>query len=420
MSTPLFELIEDEPASAAVTVAPQPLSVTELTFNIKSKIESNFSNVWIVGQVSNLSLPRSGHVYLTLKDENAQLPAVVWKSTMSKLRFRIKDGMEIVCRGRLDVYPPQGKYQMIVSEMDPKGIGSLEFAFRQLHERLSAAGLFEPSRKKPLPKMIQNVAVITSLSGAAIRDFLQVLGRRTRRVNVLILPVTVQGGGAAQEIADAIRTVHRIARDRPVDCIVVTRGGGSTEDLWAFNEEVLVRAVAASRIPVVSGVGHEIDVTLCDLAADVRALTPSEAAERIAPEDGELLRRLRQIEQRLEDLLEKRFRISRDRLHFLERHPVLIRPERIIEDRRRNVDLFEERLEHLIDRRIQIATEKLTLATASLEALSPLAILARGYSLTETADGKRLRSIREINNHDKIRTRVIDGFFESIVIKEES
>jgi exodeoxyribonuclease VII large subunit len=420
--TPFFDFDEakqtpvEEQQSVLQTVPQEPISVTELTFRLKELIELNFVNIEVVGQISNLTQPRSGHIYLTLKDEESQLPAVIWKSTVSKFRFKIQDGMEVICRGRLDVYPPQGKYQMIVSGLEPKGMGSLELAFRQLHDKLSALGFFEPSHKKPLPRVIQNVALITSPSGAAVRDFLQVLGRRTKRVNVLIIPVRVQGDGAAREIAEAVQRVHRIALQRPVDCIVVTRGGGSREDLWAFNEEILIRSIAASKIPVVSGVGHEIDVTLCDLAADVRALTPSEAAERIAPEDAELSRGLLQIQRQLDDLWEKRLRFCRDRLSFLEKQSALVLPERIIENRRRAVDLFEERLERSIDYRIQAAVQKFGKTATALNALSPLSVLARGYSLTETETGHRIQNIDEIKNGDHIRTRLSNGILKSVVI----
>lgn len=407
----------DTPGSKVDASGSKPLTVAELTLKVKNAVESGFRDVWVVGQISNLSQPRSGHIYLTLKDPDAQLPAVVWKTTASRLRFGLKDGMEVICRGRLDVYPPQGKYQMVVTEMEPKGIGALELAFRQLHDKLARLGLFDPARKKPLPRNIRQVALITSPSGAAIRDFLQVLGRRTRQIDVLVVPVQVQGAGTAEQIAAVIRNVHRIAEYRPIDCIVVTRGGGSREDLWAFNEEPLVRAVAESTIPVVSGVGHEIDVTLCDLAADVRALTPSEAAERLAPEDAELSRNLLQLQRRIEDSLEKRLRLCRDRLRFVENHPAMLRPLRMVEDRRRTVDLAEERFERAMQYRMQIFSDRLGKNAAALEVLSPLAILARGYSLTEDAEGNRIRSVDDVQLDHLIKTRLADGIVESIVKK---
>ncbi len=418
MATSLFDFENTASADTpAAKTAAAPLTVFDLTRKIKDNLETNFADFRVVGQVSNLSRAGSGHVYLTLKDEHAQLPAVLWKSVAGKLRFKITAGMEVVCRGRLDVYPPQGKYQMIVSEVEPQGVGSLELAFRQLYEKLAGEGLFDKARKKPLPRFIKTVAVITSPSGAAVRDFLQVLGRRTRQVDVLIVPVRVQGDGAAREMAEAIQTVHQIARKKAIDCIVVTRGGGSVEDLWAFNEEILVRAVAASRIPIVCGVGHEIDVTLCDSAADVRALTPSEAAERIAPEDAELVRNLEMLRRRLEDAVERRLQRYRDKYHHFENHPTLTRPERMIENRNRMVDLCEERLNRALDRRVQGATEKLAQAAAALDARNPLAILARGYTLTETETGLRIRHPDDVSHGQAIRTRLADGMIESIVRK---
>jgi exodeoxyribonuclease VII large subunit len=417
-ATPLFDFAETLDKTLAEmpiempTVLAVPLSVTELTLCIKEELESKFDSVWVVGQVSNLTYHRSGHVYLTLKDNDSQLSATIWKSNAAKLRFQIKDGMELVCRGRLAVYPPQGKYQLSINEAEPKGIGAPELAFRQLHDKLAKLGLFDPNRKKPLPKAIRRVGVITSPTGAALRDFLQVLGRRTQLVDVLLLPVPVQGDGAAAKIAEAIRTANQLGN---MDCLVVTRGGGSIEDLWAFNEEVLVRAVADSVLPIVSGVGHEIDTTLCDLAADVRAATPSEAAERIAPEDAERSRELLQLRRRLEDLTERKLRIYADKLQFFEKHPAFVRPERIIEDRFRNADLYEERLERTLDRRMLSAAEQLGKLSAALDALSPLAVLGRGYTLTEAASGSRLRSVSDVSFGNTIRTRLDDGVLESVV-----
>ena len=388
-----------------------PLTVTALTRQVQALIETEFESVWIVGQVSNVTYHRSGHVYLTLKDEGAQLPAVIWKTTAMRLKFKLNEGMEIVCRGRLTVFPPHGKYQMVIDELQPKGIGTLELAFQQLRQKLNAEGLFQPTRKKPLPETIRRVAVITSPTGAAVKDFLQILTRRTKLIDVLIVPTAVQGDGAAEEIAEALRNVNRW---NDIDCIVVTRGGGSIEDLWAFNEEVLVRAVAASAIPVVSGVGHEIDVTLCDFAADIRAATPSEAAERISKEDAHRHKELVQINRRMNDLIERRLRIASEKLKSVTKHPAFRRPEQIIEARRYRLGLCEERLDRAMDRRLQRATERLSKASASLEALSPLSILSRGYTLTETAEGRLIRRVSEVKLGDTIRTRFTDGVIESI------
>lgn len=390
----------------------RPLTISELTLRIKGAIERDFSEILVLGEISNLTTPRSGHVYLSLKDDSAQLPCVAWKNTVSRLNFKLQNGMEIIARGRLEVYPPQGKYQMILTHLEPKGIGVLELAFRELRAKLAAEGLFDPSKKRPIPPWIRTVAVLTSPSGAALRDFLQVLGRRTRRVDVRIVPVKVQGEGAAEEIAHAIGEVNRL---RWADCIVITRGGGSAEDLWAFNEEPLVRAVAGSVLPTISAVGHEIDVSLCDLAADLRALTPSEAAERIAPEDSRLYQNLEQYRRFLEDRIERHLALRKDRISALLLHPGLKRPERFVEDRRRPVDLLEQALDRNTDQLLDRFRQNLAKHAASLQALSPLSIFERGYSITKKADGTLLRSTRELQIDETLYTRLKDGTIRSTV-----
>ncbi len=244
------------------------LSVSQLTAEIKDLLESAYPEVWVSGEISNFSRPQSGHCYFTLKDDEAQIRAVMWRMTAARVRFDLEDGLEVVCRGALDVYAPRGSYQLVVQQIEPKGLGALEQALRKLRARLAAEGLFDPGRKRPLPRFPRRIAVVTSPTGAAVRDFLEVLRRRWRGADVLVVPVRVQGEGSAAEIAAAIQMVNRLAT--PVDVLVVARGGGSLEDLWSFNEEIVVRAIHASQVPVVSGVGHEIDVTLADLVADVR------------------------------------------------------------------------------------------------------------------------------------------------------
>ncbi len=244
------------------------LSVSQLTAQIKGLVEQSFPGVWVAGEVSNFSRPQSGHCYFTLKDEKAQIRAVMWRGTATKLNFDMTDGLELVCHGRLDVYAPRGSYQLVVDQAHPQGVGSLELALRQLREKLAGEGLFDPARKRPLPKFPKRIGFVTSPTGAAIRDFLEVLRRRWTGVEVFVIPARVQGDGAAAEIAAGIRTANQISPS--LDVLVVGRGGGSLEDLWAFNEEPVVRAVAASRLPTVTAVGHEIDVSLSDLAADIR------------------------------------------------------------------------------------------------------------------------------------------------------
>ena len=274
--------IDDELYSPSRTSpADRVLSVSELTGSIKALLEGEFPSVWVSGEISNFSRPGSGHCYLTLKDDAAQIRAVLWRSAASRVRFDLHDGLEVLCQGSLDVYAPRGSYQLVIEQIEPRGVGALEQALRKLRERLAAEGLFAAERKRPLPRFPRRIAFVTSPTGAAVRDFLEVIRRRWHGVHVLVVPVRVQGDGAAEEIAAGVALVNRLAVE--VDVLVVGRGGGSLEDLWAFNEEVVVRAIHASRIPVVSAVGHEIDVTLSDLVADVRALTPSEAAERIVP-----------------------------------------------------------------------------------------------------------------------------------------
>ena len=388
--------------------AQRPLSVWELTAQIKDLLESAFPEVWVAGEISNFARPQSGHCYLTLKDDRAQMRAVMWRGAAVRVKFDMQDGLEVICRGHLDLYAPRGSYQLVIEDILPRGMGALELALRQLREKLAREGLFDPARKRPLPAFVRRVAVVTSPTGAAIRDFLQVLGRRWRGTDVLIVPVRVQGDGAAAEIAAAIETVNQFTS--PVDCLVVTRGGGSMEDLWAFNEEPVVRAIAASKIPVISAVGHEIDVTLSDLAADVRALTPSEAAELIAPSAEELVAQLRQVEQRMASALRWRATSARSRLDTVTRHAIFRRPHQRIFELSRRLDELDARLLRAVRGLVVTARQKTATAAGQLESLSPLAVLGRGYSLTQrTADGHVIRHAAELSPGEQITTRFADG-----------
>lgn len=413
-------MADDQPESMShADAAPQDeavLSVSELTSQIKFLLDQAFGSVWVSGEMSDLARPRSGHCYFTLKDESAQIAAVMWRGVASRLRFDLHDGLEVVCRGHLDVYAPRGKYQLIVDEIEPRGIGSLELALRQLHEKLSREGLFDPARKRPIPRFSRRIAVVTSPTGAAIRDFLEVLRRRWRGVDVLVVPTRVQGDGAAQEIAAAIQLVNRLAK--PVDCLVVTRGGGSLEDLWAFNEEVVVRAIHASRVPVISGVGHEIDVTLCDLVADVRALTPSEAAERVAPAAEEIAHLLRQYHGRLTASLRARAARARRELDTLAGHRVFRRPFERIHDAMRRLDEFESRAGRAVRHRLEQLRHQTQALAGQLDSLSPVGVLARGYSLTQrVSDGRLIRDARDLSPGDELDTRFAQGHVRSRVEK---
>jgi exodeoxyribonuclease VII large subunit len=399
---------DDLYSTAADPATERVLSVSELTDQIKGVLEGQFPAVWVSGEISNFSRPQSGHCYLTLKDDTAQIRAVLWRTAASRVRVELHDGLEVICRGQLDVYAPRGSYQLVIQQLELKGLGALELALRKLRERLAAEGLFEPARKKPLPKFPRRIAFVTSPTGAAIRDFLEVLRRRWRGVDVLIVPVRVQGEGAAEEIAAGIALVNRLAE--PVDVLVVGRGGGSLEDLWAFNEEIVVRAIFASRIPVVSAVGHEIDVTLSDLVADVRALTPSEAAERVVPAADEVMAFLRRQEQRLAGALRARASAARARLDALAGCRVFRRPLERVQLLERLLDDLDARTRRAIARRVETADNLVAAHAGRLESLSPLAVLGRGYSMTSRAsDGQLVRSTRQVAAGESLRTRLADG-----------
>jgi exodeoxyribonuclease VII large subunit len=384
------------------------LSVGELTDQIKGLVEGTFSGVWVSGEISNLSRPQSGHYYLTLKDDRAQLRAVVWRTAAARLRFELEDGLEVICQGDLDVYAPRGSYQLVVRQIEPKGIGALELALRKLRERLAAEGLFDAARKRSLPRFPQRIAFVTSPTGAAIRDFLEVLRRRWRGAHVLVVPTRVQGEGVSREIAAAIDAVNRLPL--AIDCLVVGRGGGSLEDLWAFNEEPVVRAIHASRIPVISAVGHEIDVTLSDLVADLRALTPSEAAERVAPAAEELSAALAVCRRRMTGALRGMAASARGRLEAIRARRAFRRPFDRVHDLLQRLDEISLRTGRHIRRRVQQSEHRLGAMAARLESLSPLAVLGRGYSLTRrTSDGRLVLDARELAVGQQITTRFASG-----------
>lgn len=390
------------------TPADRVWSVSELTAQIKDLLEGRFQSVWVSGEISNFSRPQSGHCYFTLKDDKAQIRAVLWRTSALRLKFELEDGIEVVCQGDLDVYAPRGSYQLVVRAIEPKGIGALELALRKLKEKLAAEGLFDAARKRPLPRFPRRVAFVTSPTGAAVRDFLEVLRRRWKGVDVLVVPTRVQGDGAALEIAAAIEMVNRL--NQPVDCLVVGRGGGSLEDLWAFNEEPVVRAIHASRIPVVSAVGHEIDVTLADLAADVRALTPSEAAELTVPDADEIGAALRRQQQRLLLALRRRASLSRTRLDWLAARRAFRKPFEVVHGHERRLDELSSRSTRALRQRLTAARRRLDGYAAQLASLSPLGVLGRGYSLTHRLpDGRLIADAAALSPGDQISTRFAAG-----------
>lgn len=390
-------------------------TVTELNQDLRRSLQAAFPSVWVVGEIGDLARPRSGHVYLTLKDHDAQLRSILWRSTAARLKFELEEGMEVVCEGQIDVYPARGTYQLIIRKVEPKGIGALQLAFHQLRERLENEGLFAAERKRPLPRFAKRVTVITSPTGAAVHDFLKVHRRRWSETEFLIIPTRVQGAEAAEEIVDAIQLAQQL--HPPPEVIVLTRGGGSLEDLWCFNEESVVREVAAANIPIVSAVGHEIDITLCDLAADVRALTPSEAAERLSPSREDLIQLLNRTSRHVKHLLVRRLQWSRERVEQLANRPVLVDPTRMIRDLTRRVDDGEERLNQQIKARFQRLNQTIAQYAGTLEALSPLKVLQRGFSVTQASQTKSvLRSVQQVSVGDRIATRLADGHIHSQVV----
>jgi exodeoxyribonuclease VII large subunit len=362
----------------------KPKSVTQLTREIKHLVEGEIGLQWVTGEVSNCRPARSGHVYFTLKDQNSQIAAVVWRLTAERLKFQVKDGMEVVAMGPVEVYAARGSYQLIVNQLMPKGVGALETALRQLKEKLEKEGLFEQERKRPIPRIPKRIALITSPTGAAVKDMLQVITRRWPAARIIIMPVAVQGDAAASQIAYALRNVHRIP---DVDVVVTGRGGGSLEDLWAFNEEPVARAIAECPIPVVSAVGHEIDVSIADLVADVRALTPSEAGELVVPSRDELFAELTSLQDRLVTGLRRKADRARLQLDAVASRRVFTNPQQVVRQFSEQLDELSERIEAAARRRIERERQTLAQASGTLEALSPLGVLARGYSMTFLADG---------------------------------
>ena len=357
---------------------PRIYGVSELTAELKTLIEGTFTGVWVEGEISNFKHHTSGHMYFTLKDDRGQLRAVMFRGSNRGLQFRPEDGLAVVVFGNVTIYEPRGEYQVYVEFMEPKGLGALQLAFEQLKTRLEAEGLFDPARKRPIPLLPEKIGLVTSPSGAAIRDILQIIHRRFANVKILILPVKVQGEGAASEIVEGLEVLNKRG---DLDVIIVARGGGSIEDLWAFNEEPVARAIYASRTPVISAVGHETDFTIADFVADVRAPTPSAAAEMVISRKAELIQRVDDFVSRLVSYMRYRVERSGERLRSLDRHLRLLSPlERIKRQRERLRDEVSA-LQSSMSHRLALWRGELRTAAARLDSLSPLAILARGYSV---------------------------------------
>jgi len=438
-------------------------TVSYLNAQIKALLESNYRYIWVRGEISNLRIPASGHYYFTLKDEESQLRTVLFRSHQRNLRFTPEDGLEVLCQGRISVYEPRGEYQLIVETMEPKGLGALQLAFEQLKKKLQAEGLFDPALKTPLPVCPQRIAIVTSATGAAIQDILKVLQRSPYPLQVSLLPVRVQGQGAAAEIAAALEAAGHLKERFAWDLLIVGRGGGSIEDLWPFNEEIVARSIVACPIPIISAVGHEIDLTISDLVADFRAPTPTAAAEWVIAQldnfQREICKHLENLQQRISRKIET-YRQVLD--HYSKR---LVDPRKRLDDLHLYVDDRLERLQLSFSRkfeRLQIShkhlAEKLHIynpkkairqnllileqrfnslklhqqnildkhrfalqkSSLQLESLSPLGVLARGYSITyRLPDNQVLREAKEAQSGQRVRVQLFRGALEATVEKVE-
>jgi exodeoxyribonuclease VII large subunit len=383
----------------------KPFTVTGLTRRIREVLERQFPFIWVEGEISNLRTPVSGHHYFTLKDEFSQIRAVLFKTQQKLVPFELEDGLMVICQGRVSVYEPRGEYQILVDILEPKGLGALQLAFEQLKQRLEKEGLFASSLKKPIPYLPQRLAVVTSPTGAAIRDFLKVVKRRFANVEIFIYPVRVQGEGAGDEIASAIYDLNKMEN---IDVIILARGGGSIEDLWAFNEEIVARAIYESSIPVISAIGHEIDFTIADFVADLRAPTPSAAAELVVRQKDELAARIQDMGYRLREGMLRTIRFCRDHVHSLGKR--LIDPRRRLEETRIRLDDLMGNTEIRIHHIITLARERLIKEVKRLDALSPLAVLGRGYSITRTLpELKVITDVSSVRIDDMINVKVARG-----------
>ncbi len=414
-------------------------------------LEERFPAVWVEGELSNFKVYTSGHAYFTLKDEGAQLKCVLFRNRTRRIRFEPADGLHVLAFGSVEVYAQRGEYQLVIELLEPRGLGALQLAFEQLKERLQREGLFDPARKRPLPRFPRKIGIVTSPTGAALRDMLRVIGRRFGELHIVIAPARVQGEGAAQEVAQAVRELHAVG---DVDVIIVGRGGGSLEDLWAFNDEMLARTLAASKIPVVSAVGHEVDFTIADFVADLRAPTPSAAAELVVREKQAVADGVSDLGRRLAAAMERRLTRERERLEAVRRRRVLTdarRPLRDLErrvddatarlrraiatavrhaahrvelaarglraqspvartlDDRRRLGELSTRLDRALARRLDRARHRLGGTAGRLHSLSPLAVLARGYSLTRRPSGEIVRSVRQVGVGDDVDVLLSEG-----------
>ena len=432
-------------------------SVSELSRQLSTALEERFPTVWVEGEISNFKVYGSGHAYFTLKDEGAQIRAVLFRNRMRRIRFEPGDGLHVLAFGAIEIYPQRGEYQLVVDLLEPRGLGALQLAFEQLKERLGREGLFDQARKRPLPRFPRKIGIVTSPRGAALHDMLRVIGRRFGEIHVVLAPAKVQGDGAAAEVAQGIRELNALGS---VDVIIVGRGGGSLEDLASFNDEMLARTIAASKIPVISAVGHEVDFTIADFVADVRAATPSQAAELVVREKRAVAESVGDLRGRLVRAMSRRLQAQRARLDAVRERRVLTDPHRPLRDLSRRVDEAVERLVRAARASLRHAAHALELATRDLRArnpvvrtrhdrrrlddltgrldralargldrrrhrlvgaagrlnsLSPLAVLGRGYSLTLSASGQIVRSVGQVAVGDEVSVMLHEGRLDARV-----
>ena len=415
-------------------------SVSQLSIEIRDLLERRFIDVWVEGEISNFKTSAAGHLYFTLKDDRAQLPAVCFRNSARLLRFRPENGKLFRARGRVSTYEGRGEYQLIVEVLEPAGLGALQLAFEQLKEKLEKEGLFRSDRKRPIPAFPRKIGVVTSTKSAALRDILTVLKRRHNAINVLIFPAEVQGEGASLQIMEGI---DYLSRSTDVDVIVIARGGGSMEDLWAFNEERVARAIVRARKPVISAVGHEVDFTISDFVADLRAPTPSAAAEIVIQSKEEISQRVKQLEGRLEGVIRSRiverrhflaskvgsrgFVVAETRIRRMAQRvdDLTFRLEQIgrtgafIRSRAHRVEICEQRLSNAVHQRLKKCHQAFAGIAHTLEALSPLAVLERGYAICLTPEGHVIRSVNTVETDAAVKVRLHDGSLLAKVIGKE-
>jgi exodeoxyribonuclease VII large subunit len=449
----------DQAEDAGLPIRRRILTVTELTVRLRDLVESEFGEVWVEGEISNCRLWNTGHLYCTLKDKSSQLNLVIFRTALRYLPFKPQDGLKVVARGRISVYEPKGEYQLVCEHMEPQGLGARQLAFEQLKAKLQAEGLFDADRKRRLPALPRKIGIVTSLDGAAVRDIIKVLRRRYANAHLVVAPARVQGDGATIEIARALRQIGRVVG---VDVVIVGRGGGSIEDLWAFNDETVARAIAKSQVPVISAVGHETDYTIADFVADLRAPTPSAAAELVVAAKNEFVSRIDRLADRLSASARRGLDDRRRRVHFVETRPAFAgfhgrlamrgrdvadlgnaasrgidasvdARRRMLRDMERRLGIFDPaRRLAALGGRLTAATSRLTgaatarrqralrefqVAAGRLETLNPLAVLARGYAVCWTAERNLVRAATDVRPGDTVHVTLSRGAIEAKVSK---